>query len=1048
MSFQIYQSSAGSGKTFTLVKEYLKIVIRNPEKFRHVLAVTFTNKAANEMKERVLKKLKVLSDPNKQQKLSDDPMLESLLEETGLDNNTIAGRAGMVLKLILHNYSEFSVGTIDSFMYRVIRTFAYDLQIPLNFEVELDSNRFTQQAIDMLISRVGHERELTQALLKFVESRTEAESSWRIEKDLQTFADIMLKDESFPYLDRLKNLEVNDIIKMDRKMNDYRFLFRESLSKPASEAMEMIEEQGLDAGAFYQGGKGVYGYLQKLRAKDYRSVQPNNYIKETLSSGHWKSSSLNENESAKLDSIEDELQRILNRIQGLLDESYKDYILFEILRKHIFPIAVLNEIQKVIEGFRETDNIIHISEFNRRIAEIVYTEPVPFIYERLGERYQHYLVDEFQDTSILQWHNLIPLFENSLGHGNLNMVVGDVKQAIYRWRGGDARQLMDLPRICGSEEDEVLRQRELVLSGHANMKRLNKNYRSRRKIVEFNNGFFEFAASRLPSNIQAAFANIKQEWDHEKDGGLINFHFFDSENTPAYEEDIKQDIEHTIKQLTGEGFRHRDIAILCRKNKEASLIAGYLLERGINVISAESLLLSSSPNVNFLIACLSILNNPKDKISLTEITRYLISTGKTNEKDLNKVLTGQLSETNEIIPVIGIPWQKLLNMPLYEMAEELIRFFKLGRPYDPYLQFFLDAIISFTNRNHGSLSEFLEWWQENKEKLSIVLSEGQEAVRILTIHKAKGLEFPVVLYPFADEKFIDSLKKRIWVDFIHEELPALKASLVDTSQKLQDTVFEKEYREEMEQAEFDTINLLYVAMTRPTDRLYLMSHLPSIPKDGIEKNIAQLFVSYLKKLELWQDGKYIYECGDGDIYPDQERDRPADSFKLDNMVSVPWRDRLLLSTNAPQVWNLESPGKNRDWGNLIHFLLAKIRYQDEVESQVELAQVQGLIDSKDVGLITGMIETILKHPILAPYYSKEWKVRNEADIIDGGKAYRPDRLAFRNRDVVVIDYKTGRKEAKHTDQVNLYAKKLTQISYNVRGKYLVYIGEAIKVEEV
>jgi ATP-dependent exoDNAse (exonuclease V) beta subunit len=435
-------------------------------------------------------------------------------------------------------------------------------------------------------------------------------------------------------------------------------------------------------------------------------------------------------------------------------------------------------------------------------------------------------------------------------------------------------------------------------------------------------------------------------------------------------------------------------------------------------------------------------------ISLTEILRYRISAGDVNEKDLHSALSAHLSETPENLIGISIPWQKLLNLPLYEMAEELIRLFKLERSYDPYLQFFLDAIISYTNSINGPLSDFLEWWQENKAKLSIVVAEGQEAVRIMTIHKSKGLEFPVVLYPFADEKFSDSLKKRIWVDLDHEELPALRASLVDTGQKLQGTIFEKEYMEEVEQAELDAINLLYVAMTRPVDRLYLMSRLPSPPKDGNDKNIAQLFVSFLKNLDCWHDDKYSYEFGRDDVYPVQEPDNPIGSLELENMVSVPWRDRLLLSTNAPKVWNLESPGKRRDWGNLVHHLLAKVNYEDGFESVIELARVQGLIDASAASTITDLIRTLIRHPLLAPYYSGEWRVRNEVEIFDRGKAYRPDRLAFRDRDVVVIDYKTGHEEAKHADQLDLYARKLTQMSYNVSGKYLVYIGEAIKVIEV
>jgi len=389
-------------------------------------------------------------------------------------------------------------------MYKVIRTFAHDLKIPLNFDVELDTKQFTQQAIDVLISQVGHDKNLTKALLKFIESKTDSESSWKIENDLQKFTSVMMRDESFPYLKSLKELEIKDIIRIDIELRAWLRKFESGLSVIAEGAIQLIREQELTPACFSHGNNGIYGYLRKLASNDYTTIKPGIRVQNTGSSEDWSPKKGPVDEKTRLALIQSELIRIFEDIQQLLDQGYQDYVLFNNIRKHIYPIAVLNEIEKVIAEFRESENLIHISEFNRRISEIVSTEPIPFIYERLGERYQHYLVDEFQDTSFLQWHNLIPLFENSLGYGSFNMIVGDEKQAIYRWRGGDAEQFVNLPGIKGAESDEMLRQREEVLISHGENRNLDKNFRSGADIVAFNNDFFDYVKGTLPEGKQGA----------------------------------------------------------------------------------------------------------------------------------------------------------------------------------------------------------------------------------------------------------------------------------------------------------------------------------------------------------------------------------------------------------------------------------------------------------------------------------------------------------------------------------------------------------------
>ncbi|MEA3478922.1 MAG: UvrD-helicase domain-containing protein [Bacteroidota bacterium] len=1062
MSFVIYKSSAGSGKTFTLVKEYLKIVLENPGKFRYILAVTFTNKAANEMKDRVMKTLQALAEGDSVRGSKEDIMLNVLTNETGLDKDLISVRASKVLELILHNYSEFAISTIDSFMYKVIRTFAHDLKIPMNFDVELDETQFIAQAIDVLISHVGHDKDLTNVMVRFIESKTDMESSWKIERDLQDFAKIMIRDESFPYLMKLRYLEIKNLVRIDAKMLSGIKSFEKEISSLAIRSMELINKPGLTKDSFERKGSGIYNYLLRISNKDYTHLQPGTYAAQTAVKENWAHKEATRSEQLGLSAIQQDLISIYNAMQQLIEDHYNDYILFQRLRKHIYPIAVLNEIEKIIDEFRENDNILHISEFNRRISKIVSTEPIPFIYERLGERYQHFLVDEFQDTSILQWHNLIPLFENSLGYGQFNMVVGDGKQAIYRWRGGEVEQFNNLPEIIGAKKDKILLQRESVLKNSAKRKNLHKNYRSGSKIIQFNNDFYNCIREVLPEDKQGAYEEVTQEWDPEKTGGFISFEFLNGQDKKDYNDSTLTLVRELIDKILLDRYCLKDIAILCRSNKEASMIARFLLIEGYAVISSESLLLSASAKVNFLIACLRFISNSKDRIALCEMIKYLIDSGHLPGAELHYSLVDILNPERNDTSGAVVSQEKMftdflerhhihfsisyfLNQSPFELLEELIRLFDLKSKFDPYLQFFLDAVLEYTARFPGGAMDFLDWWDENHHKLSIVVSSGQDAVQIMTIHKAKGLEFPVVIYPFADDDFNRAQKKNIWVDIDHDDFPELKSALLSMSSQLRDTSFEDVYDEEMAQTFMDAINLLYVVMTRPTDRFYAISKLPVLKKIGEIKNIAQLFGYYLHTTGVWEEDKKIYTFGEESKKAEQENNNLPDVFTFKRLISESWKERLLISTLAPDSWDLESPDKSREWGNLVHYLLSKVEYAKSSEDVIEEARAQGLIDRAGAEKISFWFDKMMNHPELSEFFSKQWQVRNEAEIFWKGEASRPDRLVFQGKKCVIMDYKTGKEDPKHHRQLKWYARILDEMGYDVIGRYLVYLGDQLKL---
>jgi len=857
MPFVVYKSSAGSGKTFTLVKEYLKIVLKKPGNFRHVLAITFTNKAANEMKERIignLQQLSALQDNAPSQAINH--LLPDLRQATGLDDKEIGQRAADTLKLILHNYSDFAITTIDSFVHHVIRTFARDLHLPVNFEVELDTDKLIAQSVDLLISRVGSNEKLTKIFVRFLETKTEDEKSWHIEKDLQTFAKTLMNEDGIVFIEKLRNLSLDDFIEINTNVNALTNRFESAIHKIGNDAYQLINNHNIPAEAFFHGKSGIGKYFENISNKRFDKISPNSYVLSTINDDKWYAAKLNPDNKTAIDSIKSQLAIYYQQILDFKGENYNEYVLLKLLTKNIYPIAVLNELDKELNEIITRNNILPISEFNKRIAEIVLNEPVPFIYERLGEKYHHFLIDEFQDTSILQWQNLLPLITNSLAYNNFNMIVGDGKQAIYRWRSGEVEQFAQLPNIYKNDGNPVNLEREQSLVQNYREETLGKNFRSKAEIIAFNNDFFRCISSNLSNDYQSIYDGLEQEYNPENTGGFVSIEFLDKKNLElSFDELNFNKINQIIADAVEDGFEWKDIAILCRSNAKASNIAQYLIEQGIDIISSQSLLLANSPEVNFLIACLQYLSNPHDAISQRAIMQYLASTGKISVETVDKPLKNSGFDFSV---------SSLIKLPLYDLCEKIIRIFKLNDKVNPHIQFFLDAVLEYSMANRQNISGFLSWWDEKKDKKSIIVPEGINAVRIMTIHKAKGLEFPVVIYPFADER-AKMTKQSQWVDFQNTNIPKLKAALLPTSQELTETTYAHFYEEEKGKSLLDLINILYVVLTRASNRLYVLTSLPTNEAKEIN-SIPLFFIQFLKSSGSWSDERMIYTFGEPVVF--------------------------------------------------------------------------------------------------------------------------------------------------------------------------------------
>ena len=1028
MSFTVYRSSAGSGKTFTLVREYLRLILGNPGEFRHVLAITFTNKAANEMKERVLSALEEISHPVAGGGHSS--RMAALLEvDTGMSSTELATAAGKALEMILHNYSDFAVGTIDSFSHRLIRTFAHDFGLPVNFNVELDSGELLQTAVDLLLDRVGGDGELTTFLVNFLEARMEEDKGWNISGELIRFAKELLDEEGQMRIAATGNLTLADYRRIAVELYRSMGQFERSIIGKGRQGARLLTDAGLDYSDLYQGKKGVLAYFSALADGRMEKLEPNSYVKKSFEEDKWLSGKPSPNARAALDAILPQLRALYEAIRAEAAAQQEIYQLRSLLASTIYPLGVLREIGRALDEFKRQNNIVHISEFNSRISAIVMNEPVPFIYERLGEKFTNLLIDEFQDTSVLQWMNFVPLFENALAGGYFTLVVGDGKQAIYRFRGGDVEQFTSLPGLAGSEVNPILRQREESLARHYKPMNLARNFRSRAEIVDFNNRFFRHVADiALTGGKEHIFDGLEQEFDPKRTGGVVNIRFIDK-SEGDYRELTLQAVRGHIDTALAAGYRLRDIAVLCRSNRNASDIAVFLLGEGIDVVSAESLLLSSSPAVSFVVACLKIMYEPANDIVKAEAARFL---------ELEQ-LPAELLEDHAP--------EKLSVLPLYDLCEELIRMVRRNAATDPYLRFFLAAVLRFTAREAQGAPGFLEWWEKNAGSLSIVVPEELDAVRILTIHKSKGLEYPVVILPFANDprKYTRSF---LWAGVDDDIAEGLGTGLLPVRKELETTRYSDIFTDEQEKSALDLVNLLYVALTRAAERLFILTKIP--PKNGESAiSLPVFFKSFLEKEGRWSEDEKIYEYGTAGMPGAHGSHHGPAAVTLPAIACPGWNGRVAIRKRAPERWDSDSLNRKTKRGQSIHALMAEIRVAEDIPAAIRRALQTGIVSADEQSEAASLLDAIVNHEMLKELFSPQAEVRTETEILlPGGEFYRPDRVVHYGGTTTVIDYKTGKPSETHRGQLDRYGDLLTSMGYGNLRKLLVYLGDEIGVTEV
>ncbi|HLC83982.1 MAG TPA: UvrD-helicase domain-containing protein, partial [Bacteroidia bacterium] len=627
-TFVIYKSSAGSGKTFTLVKEYLKIALSDtqnpPQHYKRILAITFTNKAAAEMKERVLKALKDLSEniilPIGQTG-KNETLRNLLCTETQLTAEELQKRSHTLLFEILHNYGNFAISTIDSFTHTIIRNFSHDLNLPVNFDIETDEREIIGKCTDQLIARIGMDEELTQLVLEFSKSKTDEQKSWQVDTEIRAFAEKIITNSDIEKTGLLRSLSIADFKKIRKELYAKNKSIENELKEIGDAFFVLIKKKNIPDSGFYYGSKGLPGYFKKLSEGRFdEEGLLGSYVQATINEDKWYGPKTDESIKGAIDAVKHELLTLFTKAQKIIEKELSNYIIHGSILKDLYSLSLINEIDKLIQTFKEEENILFISEFNQRIADIISTEPVPFIYEKIGERYKHFLLDEFQDTSVTQWQNLLPLLDNSLAEGNFNLIVGDGKQSIYRWRGGEAEQFDALPELPLIKDNINREFWEDSLKRNAEIRQLEYNFRSLKNVVEFNNDFFNWISNeQLHESWKKIYSSVSQKAEEKATGGLVSIDFLtkDAEEDSGLQLSLQQ-IENSLQQ----GYKYKDIVYVVRFNYEGNKVADFLSEHGIPVISSDSLLLKNCKEISFLVDMFNFLSQPDNAVRASGILNY------------------------------------------------------------------------------------------------------------------------------------------------------------------------------------------------------------------------------------------------------------------------------------------------------------------------------------------------------------------------------------------------------------------------------------------
>lgn len=1073
MELLVYKASAGSGKTFTLAVEYIKHLILNPRAYRQILAVTFTNKATAEMKERILQQLYGIwvSDP------ASEPYLNRIredLQRKSLSEDDIRLAAGTALQYMLHDYSRFRVETIDSFFQSVMRNLARELELSPNLNIELNNTEVLSDAVDSLIEKLTPSSPVLAWLLDYINERIADDKRWNVSNEIKRFG-WNIFDEGY--------IEQGEGLRQQLKDPNTIKLYRNELREMETEALEQmkgfydqfigeLEAHALTPEDLKGGARGIGSYFRKLRdgrLSDKDTV--NATLKNSLDDAkNWATkTSAQKNEIIRL--AETSLLPLLQDAETFRPRNNKIVNSCRLSLQHLNKLQLLAHIDEEVRELNREHNRFLLSDTNALLHNLVRDGDSSFVFEKIGANIRNVMIDEFQDTSRMQWDNFKILLLEGLSQGADSLIVGDVKQSIYRWRNGDWGILNALGTKDSSFPFPV------------RVETLKTNRRSETNVIRFNNNLFTAAVEYLNMlhlkelqedchPLQRAYADVAQESPRTEAKGYIKATFLEPDEEHNYTELTIISLGEEVQRLLEAGVKLNDITILVRKNKNIPPIADYFDKTmHLPIVSDEAFRLDASQAICMLIDALRYLSNPEDKVACASLMMNYELGIKKQGGDWDSLLTAKPEEALPVAFVTGMETLRL--MPLYELLEELFSLFDMKRieEQDAYLFSFFDAVTEYLQNNSSDLDAFIRYWNETLCNKTIPSGE-MDGIRILSIHKSKGLEFHTVLIPFCDWKLENETNNQlIWCSPTEAPFSTLDIVPVNYSSTMAESVYRQNYLDERLQLWVDNLNLLYVAFTRAGKNLIFWC------KKGQKGTMSELLANALPQVaaregdENW-DEEEPFENGElcPSKYTGTDEHLPdAPKVSANRLAQKP--DKLPVHMESMRhdiefrqsnrsadfiqgVDEEESDNRFINRGRLLHTLFSAIETEEDIDNAIDQLVFEGIIGKPETEeKIRELTHHAFSLPQVQDWYSGSWHLFNECDIIwqERGelRTRRPDRVMMRGNEIVVIDFKFGKQNKKYNKQVQGYMQLLTRMGYlkeNIEG-YLWYVEEDL-IEKV
>ncbi len=1063
-NLKVYRASAGSGKTFTLAVEYIKLLIQSPEAYKHIIAVTFTNKATAEMKERILSQLYGIAYNLPSSAGYTQKMREAF---PGLSDAKICANAKSALEKIMHDYGHFRIQTIDSFFQSVLRGLAKELELKGDVEFSLDGDELLDKAVDSYIKRLEENSAEIKQIINFIEDNLNNDRSWRVSSTIKEFAKNLLKEEYQERGDKLREqIDQNNGEQLKNFYANIKGIENSVLDNIKSTGERFFKlAAGYSADDFFGKSRGLWGFFEKMR----KGIPPQMGAK-------IEACIANPDKISAMSSINNEVAQLLVRAKEIEDNETKIYNSCRLALDMYHQLGLLNTIAKTLKEENERENRFLLAETTYLLSSMIKNN-TSFIFEKIGTEINHIFIDEFQDTSKLQWNCFEKLLDEVLARGNFNLIVGDVKQSIYRWRNSDWN-IMNNIETFHPETIEIASQE--VKEGAFCYK--STNYRSTRRVTHFNNTLYRAAVEIISesfkdklgddlANLTRAYADVEQATPpHKGNEGYVEIRQIKKSNPRAAMTDdaVKQLMETLEEAIEKNHIAPSDIAILIRGNSVIpTIVEAFKIKfPNLNIVSDEAYKLSAAISVQLLIAAMRHIARPDDKINIISLADMYYKAVKKEERNVEQYI--KENDYSALLPAEyteQLPYLK--GLPIYELIEKLIHILQITeiKGEEAYLFSFLDHAAQCINNKASDLGGFLEAWDEELCDKTIPASAG-ESVTVTTIHKSKGLEYGTVIIPFCNWELTGRANNTLWCKPEIEPFSDISLLPINSKQLMLDSIFEKDYNKDYLYQIVDNLNILYVATTRAKNNLIIFS-------DGDEKSetkISGLINKAIDRVKTIEGATYDDQAGIftyGTPIPTKEKRKEEE--KIDNPFLIEseekrelqftyYGNRLsykqsrelarFLASDSREKRNYDSAAR----GELMHSILSALTTGEELGRRLNKMLIEGLISTeKEKKQIEEKLIKAINLPQTKEWFSGHYHLLNERAILcnsykEGKSSYRPDRVMVGDNEVIVVDYKFAKESPAHIEQVQEYITLLKKIEdKNIKG-YVWYVDRGTIVE--